>query len=156
MKSDYVTAAPSRWRPCQEGAAVLARIASNRIIRVPRHLMVQLVCQGTVLLTDLFSAVVADPGAAPWLMEAATAVAAGDDPLDRIVLGGVIVGLLPTESAALDDRVWVAGVFGKKGIEAFASKAEVHALLEDIDALVNKSTIPLLSCSNENAERSAE
>ena len=58
-------------------------------------------------------------------------------------LGGVVVGLLqPAAGAAKGsgqdaDRLWLAAVITARGIDAFASKAEVEGIIDQLHTLVD-------------------
>ena len=127
MDSKFVKDAPSRWRPCQEGAPLLARLAAQRVLRIPAAVLLQLVQDGAL------------EGEALAQLAGAGDVFGWDGVLDgpagQVVPGGVVVGVseaAPTAPAAehpTGEWLWCAGVLTGSRLEAYISKEERKAVI---------------------------
>jgi hypothetical protein len=120
LREGFGLSAGCRWRPCQQGAELLASLCSRRRLQLEPAALLSLLDLGKLPMREL-----RDLDAAGRLEGWGTVerenppTSARRDP----EFGGVVVGL---HSAAVHPRrLWVAAMLNEQGLVAFAGRAEL-------------------------------
>ena len=136
LSEGFAASSGSRWRPCHEGAALLATVARRRRIRLPASRFLALVESTSTPLDDLVGSRDEVSG---W-----ETVCVGGDPQGAVETGGVLVGLLPSKAEVDCERTWVAALINDRALTTFVSKIELAGIVELLHAAGLAADMPPL------------
>lgn len=130
FSGDYLPSAGSRWRPCQEGAAFMSRVAKRRCLRIPKDVMLQLATSKKLCMKDLNELKEANK------LDGWNSILKDGD----VELGGVLVGIYCPKARSdspvyTSSRIWISAAFTHNGIDTFASKGEIEGIINQLQEM---------------------
>eukprot|EP00039_Didymoeca_costata_P016094 m.281661 g.281661 ORF g.281661 m.281661 type:complete len:694 (+) comp16336_c0_seq5:2267-4348(+) len=133
-RQDFLKESPCRWRPCQEAVVLLGKICSRRRVLLEHDILLQLIEKQSLPLADLFD--FQDNSRVSGMETICNGHVQGDkSPVQKIVLGGAVVGTLAGKESSLVD-IWVSCVVTNHTLQTFVSKGELNGLMATLQAIL--------------------